>query len=230
MEPDTTPSQERYAELLIWLNNTMVKVEELYVHDNPKQPIRNLFGTLSRIVYGELIKKFIIGGAGTSPTLLMDNFNAVIDEMTRMYERMPKNVVIGDSNYEQFFNGDWKKFILSLQKAYSNNEFVTYFLEKFGSGSPQDKKIYFHPQNINIKNLKTLFAEIAKIRSRPLMNLLKETYVDKQYNRWYKREGESEGGRRLSRRRKSNPKSKSKSKHKHKRRSYKKSSYRRQRH
>jgi hypothetical protein len=45
-------------------------------------------------------------------------------------------------------------------------------------------------------------------------------------NPWYKNpEG---GGRKLSRRRKSNPKSKSK--HKHKRRSYKKSSYRRQRH
>jgi hypothetical protein len=45
-------------------------------------------------------------------------------------------------------------------------------------------------------------------------------------NPWYKKpEG---GGRKLSRRRKSNPKSKSK--HKHKRRSYKKSSYRRQRH
>jgi len=46
---------------------------------------------------------------------------------------------------------------------------------------------------------------------------------------WHRRGAETEGGgRKLSRRRKFNPKSKSK--HKHKRRSYKKSSYRRQRH
>ena len=45
---------------------------------------------------------------------------------------------------------------------------------------------------------------------------------------WYRRAETEGGGRKLSRRRKSNPKSKSK--HKHKRRSYKKSSYRRQRH
>ena len=45
---------------------------------------------------------------------------------------------------------------------------------------------------------------------------------------WYRRVETEGGGRKLSRRRKFNPKSKSK--HKHKRRSYKKSSYRRQRH
>jgi hypothetical protein len=45
---------------------------------------------------------------------------------------------------------------------------------------------------------------------------------------WYRQAETEGGGRKLSRRRKFNPKSKSK--HKHKRRSYKKSSYRRQRH
>jgi hypothetical protein len=59
--------------------------------------------------------------------------------------------------------------------------------------------------------------------------------TSKSVNPWYKYKPEDKpedkpegGGRKLSRRRKSNPKSKSK--HKHKRRSYKKSSYRRQRH
>jgi len=57
---------------------------------------------------------------------------------------------------------------------------------------------------------------------------LKHSGTSASVSPWYRRAETEGGGRKLSRRRKSNPKSKSK--HKHKRRSYKKSSYRRQRH
>jgi hypothetical protein len=64
--------------------------------------------------------------------------------------------------------------------------------------------------------------------ARASKGYLKHSGTSASVNPWYRREETEGGGRKLSRRRKSNPKSKSK--HKHKRRSYKKSSYRRQRH
>ena len=66
--------------------------------------------------------------------------------------------------------------------------------------------------------------------ARAAEGYLKHSGTSDSVSPWYRREETEGGGRKLSRRRKSNPKSKSKSKHKHKRRSYKKSSYRRQRH
>jgi hypothetical protein len=247
LSPEPTPSQEKrekYAELLRWLD-TMVKVEEYYLpDDNPKQPIRNLFGKL-RYVYDELIRMFIIQCSKGSPMASLDAFNSVIAEMSRMYEKIPRKpmpdypkgvIYVGSKEYEQFFNESWKPMIRNLHEGYSKNEFVMFFLENFGS-LYRDKEIYFELQNI--KNLQTLFAEIAKLSGHLLTQLI-ETYnggyadgrfdtasIRPYYSRWYRREGEG-GGRKLSRRRKSNPKSKSK--HKHKRRSYKKSSYRRQRH
>jgi hypothetical protein len=64
--------------------------------------------------------------------------------------------------------------------------------------------------------------------ARAAKGYLKHSGTSASVSPWYRREETEGGGRKLSRRRKSNPKSKSK--HKHKRRSYKKSSYRRQRH
>ena len=64
--------------------------------------------------------------------------------------------------------------------------------------------------------------------ARAAKGYLKHSGSSASVSPWYRRAETEGGGRKLSRRRKSNPKSKSK--HKHKRRSYKKSSYRRQRH
>jgi hypothetical protein len=64
--------------------------------------------------------------------------------------------------------------------------------------------------------------------ARAAKGYLKHSGTSASVSPWYRRAETEGGGRKLSRRRKSNPKSKSK--HKHKRRSYKKSSYRRQRH
>ena len=66
--------------------------------------------------------------------------------------------------------------------------------------------------------------------ARAAKGYLKHSGTSASVSPWYRPAETEGGGRKLSRRRKSNPKSKSKSKHKHKRRSYKKSSYRRQRH
>jgi hypothetical protein len=64
--------------------------------------------------------------------------------------------------------------------------------------------------------------------ARAAKGYLKHIGTSASVSPWYRRAETEGGGRKLSRRRKFNPKSKSK--HKHKRRSYKKSSYRRQRH
>ena len=64
--------------------------------------------------------------------------------------------------------------------------------------------------------------------ARAAKGYLKYSGTSASVSPWYRPAETEGGGRKLSRRRKSNPKSKSK--HKHKRRSYKKSSYRRQRH
>jgi hypothetical protein len=63
--------------------------------------------------------------------------------------------------------------------------------------------------------------------ARAAKGYLKYSGTSASVSPWYRPAETEGGGRKLSRRRKSNPKSKSK--HKHKRRSYKKSSYRRQR-
>lgn len=63
--------------------------------------------------------------------------------------------------------------------------------------------------------------------ARAAKGYLKHSGTSASVSPWYRPAETEGGGRKLSRRRKSNPKSKSK--HKHKRRSYKKSSYRRQR-
>jgi hypothetical protein len=64
--------------------------------------------------------------------------------------------------------------------------------------------------------------------ARAAKGYLRHSGTSASVSPWYRQAETEGGGRKLSRRRKSNPKSKSK--HKHKRRSYKKSSYRRQRH
>ena len=80
-----------------------------------------------------------------------------------------------------------------------------------------------------LDNFTLLCAKINQLTDFVIKQLYL-TYNNPKYNGWYYEDAFAYpiGGRKLSRRRKSNPKSKSK--HKHKRRSYKKSSYRRQRH
>lgn len=246
MEPKPMPSQEemeqKYPELFSWLNNTMVEMEESHVSGVQRKPIRNLFGYL-KYPYNDLIKRlfnFILGnslemrdftdGERIGLIKLGDAINAVFDQMKRKYKEMPRDSIgrsfAESAAYKKFIEKEWNPTIDWLKRNYSGNDFVTQLLERYRYQFSND--VFFQPEQV--KNLQTLFATIVKMR-RPLLIQLRETFVDEQYyNTWYgpKLEGEG-GGRKLSRRRKTNPKSKSKSKHKHKRRSYKKSSYRRQR-
>ena len=76
------------------------------------------------------------------------------------------------------------------------------------------------------KNLETLFSNIYELDDDTLKAL--NYYYNEKYNWEIFTPKEKRGGRKLSRRRKSN--AKSKSKHNKRRRSFKKSSHRRQRH
>lgn len=236
MEPPLPP-QAKYADLLKWLRETMVLVKEDYVEDS-QQPIRNLFGKLG--LFFKFIQKFItFRNTNTSRMAYatLQSMSNIIAEMSKLYEKVPREIspdypdhpkgIIYPSSekYKSFFEKSWKPMIRDLLEQYKKDEFLTFFLENFGSY--YDSNIRFDRRLL--QNFETLFSEIAKVNDT-LANQLYETYCLDilKYNHWYEREIADRGGRKLSRRRRSIPKSKSK--HKHKRRSYKKGSYRRQRH
>ena len=239
MEQEPLPPQadeEKYADLLQWLSGTMVLVKEDYVEDS-QQPIRNLFSKLG--LFYKFIQKFITlrkrEGRGICQETLR-SMHSIIDKMSITYGNVPRKIspdygdhpkgviFVGSPEYKSFFENSWKPMIRDLLEQYKKSEFLTSFLDDFGSY--YDSKIWFsfHSRK-TLQNFETLFSEIIKMNDT-LANQLYETYGGLRYSRWYQRS--ERGGRKLSRRRKSIPKSKSK--HKHKRRSYKKSSYRRQRH
>ena len=243
MEQEPLPPQAdevKYADLLNWLSGTMVLVKEDYVEDS-QQPIRNLFSKLG--FFYKFIQKFITlrreGRSICQETLY--SMHGIIAEMSNMYGNVPRKIsseypdhpkgviVVGSPEYKYFVETSWEPMIRGMQKQYEENEFLTSFLEDFGMYYSNGKlTIWFDSHTRKtLENFETLFSEIIKMNDIPA-NQLYETYCrdSLRYSRWYERA--KRGGRKLSRRRKSNPKSKSK--RKHKRRSYKKGSYRRQRH
>ena len=234
MAPPPTPSmqdEKKYAYLLEWLKFTMVLVREDYVGDC-EQPIHNLFSKLG--LYYKFIGTFIDfrkrqGRANSMSTI--DMMDRIIERMSTEYKKRPKNesgiIVVGSPEYKSFFENSWKPMIRDLQKQYEKNEFLTSFLEVFGN--LYNENIWFDLKQL--QNFRTLFFEISKL-DEVVLNQLYETYCVRSYDyqRWYEHSFARGGGRKLTRRRKSNPKSKSNHYNKHKRRSYKKSSYKRQRH
>jgi len=227
--PPSAADEEKFKQLLIWLNTTMVVVRDNYV-DGQRQPIRNLFSTL--VLFSDLIKRFIrLRKEGKMiSTMTLENMKTIISEMTIEYAQIPRDqgvIHVGLDPYNVFFTKRWKPMISNLLRQHEQDDFLTYFLENFGSY--HDKYIWFDSKVL--ENFKTLFSEINKTNDA-IANDLYETYYKNiiKYSNWYT--VNLAGGRKLSRRRKFNAKSKSKSKskHKHKRRSHKKSSYRRQRH
>jgi hypothetical protein len=229
--PPSAADEEKFKQLLIWLNTTMVVVRDNYV-DGQRQPIRNLFSNL--VLFSDLIKRFIrLRKEGKMiSTMTLENMKTIISEMTNEYAQIPRDqgvIRVGLDPYNIFFTKRWKPMISNLLRQHEQDDFLTYFLEKFGSY--YDKYISFDSKVL--ENFKTLFSEINKTNDAIANDLYETFYKNRiKYSNWYT--VNLAGGRKLSRRRKSNPKSKSKSKskskHKHKRRSHKKSSYRRQRH
>jgi hypothetical protein len=231
MTPPPTPPQideKKYAYLLEWLKFTMVLVREDYVGDS-EQSIRNLFSKLG--LYYKFIGTFIEfrkrqGKANSMSTI--DMMDRIIERMSTEYKKRPKNesgiIVVGSPEYKSFFENSWKPMIRDLQKQYEKNEFLMSFLEVFGN--LYNENIWFDLKQL--QNFRTLFFEISKL-DETVLNQLYETYCLRSYDyqRWYEHSFARGGGRKLTRRRKSNPKSKVKH---NKRRSYKKSSYKRQRH
>ena len=214
MEQEPLPAQEKYAELVTWLDTT-VPVREYYGQP-PKQPIRNLFSKL--ILFREFIEMFITfvktdSRYKNNSAVTVNNMRTIIDEMEVAYNKR------NTASEKEFFKKTWKPMILNLQREYNKNAVLQrFFLDQFGR-SLVDEVISFDLNTL--RNLETLFSEIIKLNEIVLNQL------DITYNRSEEYSNLWRGGRKLTRRRKSNPKSKSK--HKHKRRSYKKSSYRRQR-
>lgn len=235
--------EEKYADLLKWLSGTMVLVREDYVGDS-QQPIRRLFTTLA--LFYKLIQIFItlrkLEGRGICQETL-NYMHRIIVEMSNMYGNVPRKIssvypdfpkgIIMDSSpeYKSFFENSWEPMIRDMKKQYEKNEFLTSFLDMFGMYYSNGRfKILFDSQTRRtLENFETLFSEIIKMNDI-IANQLYETYCldGLKYFRWYTMSGVARGGRKLTRLRKSNPKSKSKRKHKS--RSYKKGSYRRQRH
>lgn len=229
MEADTHFVQEdkkKFDALLRWLNETRVIVRELYVGDS-EQPIRNLFNTVG--LYYPLVVKFIEyrknkGRKFTLETVyLMNGINA---EMKEEFEKRPRNeagiVIVASDSYKDFVK-HWKERVEKLYKLTNNDEFLESYLQSFfGLFSSRDD-IWFDVKQL--ENFTLLCSKIAQLNDL-VLDQLYETYNNPKYNELYERS--YKGGRKLSRRRKSNPKTKSK--HNKRRRSYKKSSHRRQRH
>ena len=181
------------------------------------------------------------------------------EHLDTLNEWLNTKVDVGNTSYNEYYEGNIRELIYVLgmqhhvicqciEKKIEGKSFnVQDFIKERGL-TPHDITVQ------NLSNLCTAIYELDKDKVNSLHAMLCLTNVKKQslfdwkawrmlvnkarkekgylpstsnsVNPWYKKpEG---GGRKLSRRRKSNPKSKSK--HKHKRRSYKKSSYRRQRH
>ena len=246
MEPGPLPPQAdevKYADLLNWLKDTKVLVREDYVGDS-QQPIRNLFSNLG--LFYRLIQQFItlrkLEGRGICQETLY-SMHSIIAEMSNMYGNVPRKIspdypdfpkgiiMVSSPEYKSFFETSWEPMIRGMQKQYEKNEFLTSFLEMFGMYYSNGRFTILFDSHTRktLENFETLFSEIIKMND-PLVNQLYETYCldSLKYYRWYTTSGVARGGRKLTRRRKSNPKSKSKRKHKS--RSYKKGSYRRQRH
>lgn len=182
------------------------------------------------------------------------------EHLAELNEWLNTEVKVGNTSYNEYYDGDIRELIHVLgmhhihicdcitKKIREEPLNVQHFIEVRGRQfSPGDK--------VTAQNLSTLCTAIYKLdedkvkllhdmlclnndqgqskfdwkawsilvdNARAAKGYLKHSGTSASVSPWYR------GGRKLSRRRKSNPKSKSK--HKHKRRSYKKSSYRRQRH
>lgn len=234
--------EEKYADLLNWLSGTMVLVRD-FVGDS-QQPIRKLFSKLG--LFYKLIEKFItlrkLEGKGICQKTL-DSMHSIIVEMSNMYKNIPRKIssdypdfpkgiiMVSSPEYKYFFENSWEPMIRDMEKQYEKNEFLTSFLEMFGMYYSNGKFTILFDSHTRrtLENFETLFSEIIKMNDN-IANQLYETYCldGLKYDLWYTMSGVARGGRKLTRLRKSNPKSKSKRKHKS--RSYKKGSYRRQRH
>jgi hypothetical protein len=220
----------------------MVLIREDYVEDSQK-PIRNLFSRLG--LFYKFIQKFItLRREGRSICQeMLNSMHGIIAEMSNMYGNVPRKIsseypdhpkgiiMVSSPEYKSFVENSWVPMISGMQKQYEKNEFLTSFLDMFGMYYSDGKfTIWFDSHTRKtLENFETLFSEIIKMNDI-LANQLYETYCldSLTYHRWYTMSGVARGGRKLTRLRKSN--AKSKSKRKHKRRSFKKSSHRRQRH
>ena len=221
MESETPLVQQEYGALLRWLDGTMVNVRESYVEDS-LQPIRNLFTALG--MFYPLIAKFIEyrknkGKKLTSDTVyLMYSINV---EMKEEFKKKPQVVTTSDS-YKEFVKR-WEARTEKINKTTNNDEFLESFLQTFFGLYRSRDSIDFDVKTL--ENFTLLCTEISQLNDL-VLDQLYQTYTNPKYNEWYQKR--YIGGRKLSRRRKSN--SKSKLKYNKRRRSYKKSSHKRQRH
>jgi hypothetical protein len=164
-----------------------------------------------------------------------------LDEENLAREQQGKEELIrwlATTTAEYVINDSGKKVEVSLGKLFFNLRFKTYLIRDFlkldktsMSNALKTLPKWFlenitPSDNVSLserQNLQTIFSKIIEL-DRNLLAALIANYVTKYDYRIFHI---PDGGRKLSRRRKSNPKSKSKH---NKRRSYKKSSFRRQRH
>ena len=226
MEAATPFDRQEYGALLTWLNKTVVTVRKLY-EDDSEQPIRELFIALR--AYYSLIVKFIEyrkiqGKQLTSGTV--DSMHSIIVEMKKKFEEKP-DVATTSKEYQTFL-GVWKQKIEQINEKQTDNFLESFLQIFFGLNSNKtDSLVFFNV--IDLDNFTLLCLQITEL-SDIILEQLYKTYSDPKYNKWYEQRHSSAyiGGRKLSRRRKSN--AKPKSKHNKRRRSFKKSSHRRQRH
>ena len=152
-------------------------------------------------MFYKFIQKFITlrkrEGRGRCQETLR-SMHSIIDEMSIMYGNVPRKIspdypdhpkgviFVGSPEYKSFFENSWKPMIRDLLEQYKKSEFLTSFLDDFGSY--YDSNIWFSSHSRRtLENFETLFSEITKMND-PLVNQLYETYGGLHYSRWYIRE------------------------------------------